>query len=250
MNRFLYLVYSELVRLVRMPAYLIPTLVFPIMFFAIFGLPNAKNQLGGVNAATYILISFSAYALISTSLFAFGVSIAAERGLGWQKLMRVTPLNPLMYFASKIVNALLQGVVIIVLLGLFASFVGKLDYDVLLFAKSVAKLLLGVSAFVALGLWIGYVGGPNSAAGIANLIFLPMSFASGLFMPLEFMPAFLRDIAPFTPAYHFAQIGWMSIGAKSDTTELTHWAWVMGYALIFFLMALVAYRRDEGKNFG
>ncbi|GEM47623.1 ABC transporter permease [Deinococcus cellulosilyticus] len=250
MNRFLYLVYSELIRLVRMPAYLIPTLVFPIMFFAIFGLPNAKNQLGGVNAATYILVSFSAYSLISTSLFAFGVSIAAERGLGWQKLMRVTPLNPLMYFASKVVNALLQGIFIIALLALFASLVGKLDYDVLLFAKSVGKLLIGVSAFVALGLWIGYVGGPNSAAGIANLIFLPMSFASGLFMPLEFMPEFLRNIAPYTPAYHFAQIGWMNIGAKSDTTELVHWAWVAGYAVIFFAMALVAYRRDEGKNFG
>ncbi|GGJ24713.1 ABC transporter permease [Deinococcus roseus] len=250
MNRFLYLVYSELIRLIRLPAYLIPTLVFPVMFFSIFGLPNAKNELGGVNAATYILISFSAYSLISTSLFAFGVSIAAERGLGWQKLMRVTPLNPMLYFASKIVNALLQGIFIIILLGLFASFVGHLNYDVLLFVKTVGKLLLGVSAFVALGLWIGYVGGPNSAAGIANLIFLPMSFASGLFMPLQFMPEFLRNIAPYTPAYHFAQIGWMSIGAKSDTTELVHWIWLLSYGALFFLLALVAFRRDEGKNFG
>lgn len=250
MNRFFYLVYSEIIRLIRMPAYLIPTLAFPIMFFAIFGLPNAKNELGGVNAATYMLVSFSAYSLISTSLFAFGVSIAAERGLGWHKLMRVTPLNPLMYFGSKVVSALIQGLVIIVLLALFARFVGNLSYDVVLFAQAIGKLMLAVGAFVALGLWVGYVGGPNSAAGIANLIFLPMSFASGLFMPLDLMPQFLRDIAPYTPAYHFAQIGWMTLGAKSDTSEMMHWVWVMVYAVAFFMLALVAYRKDEGKNFG
>lgn len=250
MNRFFYLIYTELARMVRMPAYLIPALAFPIMFFGIFGLPNAKNELGGVNAATYILVSFSAYSLISTSLFAFGVSIAAERGLGWQKIMRITPLNPLEYFGSKMFNALLQGVIIIILLGLFARFVGGLHYDVLLFAGAIAKLLLAAGAFVALGLWIGYISGPNSAAGIANLIFLPMSFASGLFMPLEFMPRFLQDVAPYTPAYHFAQIGWMSIGAKSTATELSHWAWVLGYGVLFLAMALLAYRKDEGKNYG
>jgi len=104
--------------------------------------------------------------------------------------------------------------------------------------------------FVALGLLIGYVAGPNSAAAIANLIFLPLSFASGLFVPLAFMPTFIQQIAPYLPAYRTAQLAWTTIGAGDGSPLGVHLLWLGGYTVLFLALALAAYRRDEGKNYG
>src|SRR5688572_16966012 len=90
-----YIIRCEVLKLLRIPAFSIPTLLFPIMFFAFFGLPNVGGEIDGRDAGSYILASYGAYAMISVALFSFGVSIAAERGLGWNKLLRTTPMHPL-----------------------------------------------------------------------------------------------------------------------------------------------------------
>src|SRR3712207_7768810 len=51
----------------------------------------------------------SSYSVISVALFSFGASIAAERGLGWNKLLRVTPLQPRLIFAAKMIMAMIFG---------------------------------------------------------------------------------------------------------------------------------------------
>jgi len=73
-------------------------------------------------------------------------------------------------------------------------------------------LVIGALPFCALGLAIGYVAGPNSAPAIVNVIYLPMSFASGLWIPIEYLPKFLQKIAPMLPPYHFAQLALAMIG--------------------------------------
>ena len=104
--------------------------------------------------------------------------------------------------------------------------------------------------FVALGLFIGYIAGPNSAAAISNIIFLPLSFASGLFVPLDFLPGVVQRVAPYLPAYHVGQLGWTWLGAGDGAGLPRHVLWLAGYTAIFLALATIAYRRDEGKNFG
>jgi len=250
-SSFGYLVRCELLKLARIPAFLIPTVLFPIMFFTFFGLPNVGNKMaGGADAGGYIMASFGAYTMLSAALFSFGVSIAGERGLGWNRLMRVTPMSPVSYFAAKTIIALLIGLFTLVLLYLFGAVVGRVSLPLATWAPLTIRTLMGMIPFVALGLWIGYVGGPNSAAGIANLIFLPMSFASGLFTPLQFLPKVVQDVAPYLPAYHSAQLAWDVLGAGDGRGFGAHALWLLGYTVVFLAMAVVAYRRDEGKNFG
>ena len=61
-----------------------------------------------------------------------------------------------------------------------------------------------------------------------NLIFLPMAFLSGLWLPLQFMPKFLVDIAPIWPAYHLAQMALDTVGAPSAGTFSGHIAVLAG----------------------
>src|SRR5207247_5938684 len=90
----------------------------------------------------------------------------------------------------------------------------------------------------------------NSAPAVTNLIYLPTAFASGLFFPLRFLPGFLHQIAPYLPLYRGAQLVWDSVGAPTEGGSITtDWLYMAGYTVAFFLLALWAYRRDQGKTF-
>lgn len=246
----LYLIRCEILKLVRVPAFTLPTFAFPLFFFAMFGLPNARNQIAGVSAGPYLLASFGAYATMSVALFSFGASIAAERGLGWNRLLRVTPLRPLPLFGAKIVMAMLFGTAVLLALFAFGALAGGIRMPADQWVKLLGLLLLGMIPFVVLGLFIGYIAGPNSAAPIANLIFLPLSFLSGLFVPLQSLPEIVQKLAPYLPSYHTGQLGWTLLGAGDGKGFGPHLLWLLGYTIAFTLLALIAYRRDEGKNFG
>ncbi|HEX2864597.1 MAG TPA: ABC transporter permease [Deinococcales bacterium] len=240
----------EIARLLRVPAFVIPTILFPIMFFTLFGLPNIGLEIvPGVKAGPYMLAAFGAYSMLSAALFSFGTSIATERGLGWNRLLRVTPMKPGVYLLAKAVNALIIGLITLLALFAFAAVAGHVTMTLGAWLSLLVRLLGGMIPFIALGLWIGYFGGPNSASPITNLIFLPMSFASGLFVPIHQLPKFVQDIAPYLPAYHSGNLAWDAVGG-GDGKDLIHLAWLVGYTVFFLLIALIAYRKDEGKNFG
>lgn len=247
---FLYTTYCELMKLMRIPAYVIPVLFFPTMFFAMFGLPNINNTIQGASAGAYILASYSCYGLMSVGLFSFGISIASERGLGWNKLLRVTPMNPVIYFSAKIVVALIIGVVTIAILFAFGILTAHLESKTGTLIVIGALDLVGMLPFIALGLFLGYSTGPNSAAGIANLIFLPLSFASGLFIPVQFLPDIIQKIAKYLPSYHVAQLEWSYLNAGDGNSYFFHFLWIAGYTVVFAALAVIAYRRDENKNYG
>jgi len=109
--------------------------------------------------------------------------------------------------------------------------------------------LLGSIPFIALGFAIGYLSGPNSAVAVINLIYLPTAFASGLFFPKQLLPKFIQSIAPYLPLHFYGQLGWDAIGAPTDESVTTDWLYLIGYGVAFFLIALWAYRREEGKKF-
>lgn len=70
--------------MLRSPGAVIPTLLFPIMFWLFFGLPNAKETSdSGFNIGAYILGSFAMYSMIQTVLFNLAINISSERATGW-----------------------------------------------------------------------------------------------------------------------------------------------------------------------
>jgi ABC-2 type transport system permease protein len=244
------LVKAEVLQRIRVPGFVISTLIFPMMFFAFFGLPNLGRRAGGADVGAYMMASYGAYAVMSVALISFGVSISAERGLGWNKLLRASPMDPLAYFVAKVLMALVLGFLALALLFAFAAIVGHVSLPITFWVKITALLITGMVPFVALGLAIGYLASPTAAAPIANLISLPLSFASGLFVPLQFLPPSVQHVAPYLPSYHVAELGWTLLGAGDGMALGGHFAWIGGYAVAFMALAVIAYRRDEGRTFG
>ena len=65
-----------------------------------------------------------------------------------------------------------------------------------------------------MGLAFGYLIGPNSAPAVLNLVYLPMAFAAGLWIPITQLPDVVQAVAPFLPPYHFAQLALGTFGAS------------------------------------
>ncbi len=103
----------EFLKLVRVPIFAISTIAFPLMFYVIFGLTFADQTAGGVGVTTYMLATYGAFGVIGCALFGFGVSVAMERGQGWMRLKRVSPMPPLAYFVAKIAMSTAFATVIV-----------------------------------------------------------------------------------------------------------------------------------------
>jgi ABC-2 type transport system permease protein len=234
----------------RIPAFSVTIVALPVLFFTFFGLPFARQTLpNGTSLGAYLLASFAAYSVGSVMVYGFGIGVATERGLKVDVLMRATPLPPFIAILAKVLNALAYALLSLVILIGYGVVVGGVRQDLLVWIDMIARLLAGSVPFIALGFAIGYVCGPNVAPAVANLVYLPLSFASGLFMPLSQLPAFVRRIAPYLPAYHYGQLGWGAVGAASEPL-LESLAWLAGYTVLFLLIAMRAYQREESRKFG
>lgn len=241
---------AEFLKLWRIPAFSVPTILFPVLFFVLFGIPNARQTTDtGISVAQIILASLTAYGLMNIALFSFGVGIAGERGQGWMKLVRATPMPPWIYFAAKLAMALLFAAAICLLMFPVAIVGANVRMPGSQWGALLLNLVLGLMPFALIGFAIGYWAGPNSAVPIANVAGLILGFGSGLLIPLEGLPGFMRSIAPYLPTYHYGQLVWGAVGAGDGATG-THVLWLFGTAVMFGLLAVWGYRRDQGKQYG
>jgi hypothetical protein len=106
--------------------------------------------------------------------------------------------------------------------------------------------VLGTLPFCAIGMFVGAMVSGQAAVAVCNLIFLPMSFLSGLWFPIQLMPRFLIDIAPTWPAYHLSQLALRVAGAPTTGTVTTH---VLALTVVTVLFFLLAVRRLQSGGF-
>jgi ABC-2 type transport system permease protein len=241
---------SEFLKMLRLPAYAIPTITFPWIFYVLFGLALVKSsKAGGVSMAAYLISTYGTFGVIGASLFGFGVAVATERGQGWLQVKRASPMPIGAWFAAKVGMSLIFGAIIVAGLCILGASFGGVRLDAIAWAQLFVILVLGSIPFCVLGLAIGYLAGPNSAPAIVNVIHLPLSVVSGLWMPIQALPKFMQKLAVFLPHYHLSQLALEPLGASRGTFA-SHVVALISFTVIFSFLAVMAYRRDEGKLYG
>ena len=233
----------------RVPAFSLTNIALPVVFFTFFGLPSAHLvRPDGISVGAFLVASFGAYAVGSVMVYSFGIGVAVERGMKVDLLMRVTPLPPGVFLLAKVLTALVFALVTVVVLIVYGMAAGGVEQPPVIWASMITRLLAGSLPFIGLGFAIGYAAGPNSAPAFANLIYLPLAFASGLFVPPRQLPEFVQGVAPYLPTYHYGQLAWGALGAGSEPLGVSL-AWLAAYAVVFFALALRAYQREEQRKF-
>ena len=236
----------EVLRALRTRAYSLAAIGFPVMFYCLFGLVlNRDSTVGGVLAAKYLLSGYAVFGSLGAAIFGIGVGVALDINAGWLELKRASPMPPIAYLLSKVAMAVVFSVIIVfVLTGLGIS-IGHVHLTFTEFVRILFIAALGAIPFSCLGMAMAFLVPPTSAGGIANLIYLPMSFLSGLWVPLGMLPHFLQRIAPLFPTYHLAQMMYAVLGADSKGRMGTHLLALLLFTTAMLALTLLGYRRRE-----
>ncbi|HXO20598.1 MAG TPA: ABC transporter permease [Thermoanaerobaculia bacterium] len=241
----------EFLKLFRLPAYVVPTLAFPLFFYLLFGLTFRNEVVAGkVGMATYLIATYGTFGVIGASLFGFGVGVATERGQGWMLFKRATPMPPMAYFAAKTFMSVLFGLLIVAALFTLGATFGGVRLPALTWLSLGGVLIAGALPFCAFGLALGYFAGPNSAPAVVNLIYLPSAFCSGLWIPIRFLPHFIQRLALFLPNYHFGRLALKMIGAGDGGPAWSSVVFLGAFTALSLVAARIGFRRDEGKTYG
>lgn len=225
---------TECLRYFRAPGFLLPVTLFPTMFYLLFGI--VMNHNADAHTARYLLASYSVFGVMSPGLFGFGVSLAMERENGLLTLKRALPMPPGAYLLGKMVMSMLAAGMVIVLLLTLAVGLGHVRLQL---PQALALLLtgmLGVLPFCALGMLVGTLVKGQGAPGVINIIYLPMSFLSGLWIPLSMLPTALQRIAPVWPSAHLQQLALGALG-MGHGSAWPHVAVLLAFTAVFFLLA-------------
>lgn len=228
--RFLYFFSLSLKEFLRQPMYVVSSLVFPAMFFWFFGVPNAKDSAG----ALLLMGSFASFGVLGVVLFQLAVQISHEQCSPWLTYVKTLPLGTFQLVLAKIsasfvLSLLAAGAVIVV--ALIATPMETQGFPWLLFLIS---LLLGGIPFAILGLLVGFVVKGKAVLPVANLLYLPLSFAGGLWLPPNALPKIIQNLSEFLPTRMYGEIIWAVVFNKE--LPLTSIKGLFIYSFLFLVL--------------
>ncbi|MBO0819428.1 MAG: ABC transporter permease [Nocardiopsaceae bacterium] len=194
---------SEFRLFLREPAAVAWGIGFPIVLLIIFGsIPAFKEPQADYGGITLLQVYVPIIIVMNMALLAMVTMpavLAGYREKGILRRLRTTPAGPARVLGAQMIvafaTALCEVVVVLV--------VARLAYGVP-FPRSpgpwAVTWLLTAAALLAIGLAIAAVGTTGRVAQvIGNILFFPMMFFSGLWLPIPSMPVVLQHIAHATP---------------------------------------------------
>lgn len=210
--------------------YIFFTLLFPALFFLIFGVPEATD----VVRANTLLASFSAFGVMGVVLFQLAVISAHERHYSWQLYLRSLPVPRLALVLGRLWMVISFSLVSIASVGFTAWTLTAIELDLVAYGKFVLILLAGSLPFALLGLLVGRFASPKGVIPLANLIYLSLSYAGGLWFPPQMLPEIVQRFSVYLPSRIYAELLWDLVHNRPlDPSNAQH------LALQTLLLALV-----------
>ncbi len=216
---------TEIKGLLRVPGFLIPTLVFPSMFFLLFAAPYLKTP----EAANQTTAGFMTFAFFTVVFFQFGVGLAQERENPWSTYVRTLPLapwvRPLAFLGAGLCFALAAAGVVAAV----AALATPIAPERASVPGLLAALILGAVPHGLFGIALANRTSAKAALPIANLVYLLLAFLGGLWMPPEVLPDWARAISPWLPTRHWAELVWAA-------ASRTPWPGTSVFALFLYTL--------------
>jgi ABC-2 type transport system permease protein len=226
----------ECLRLLRAPSFSVPTIAFPVLFYLLFGILLGRSH-GDPDGAKYYLALFIVFGTLAPGLFGLGVTLALERERGLLQLKRALPMPPGAYLGAKVAMAMVFAGLVSMLLLLIGITVAQVMLDIAQLVKLFGLSVFGVLPFCGMGLLLGTLVKGSAAPAVLNLVYLPMSFLSGLLVPLQALPKVFSQIAPIWPSYHLSRLALAVVGAGDRSNLAVHLLIPAAIAVLLFAIA-------------
>jgi len=231
----------EIVRTLRNVRFLVFLIAFPVLLYLIYAKQHGLSQ--GLTVATLLLVSMAVYTGMGSAMYASGPQLARERGNGWMRQLRISPISTPGWFAAKLIQAILLIIPGLAMLIALALTYGHVHLAAGRLGLLVAVLVLGTIPFCTIGLVIGLMFDSQTAQVAQMITLLVLAFLGGIFIQWSSLPHGMQLIGKSLPSYHLAQLGWnAAAGRPLDLANVAALAaWTAGLA------ALAVWRwRSEG----
>lgn len=230
---------DELRAIVREPTSLFFSILMPVGFFVLFNLLYGHDVTHGLSAGTAMVATFGTYGAITVAALQPGIGVAQDRDLGWLRMKRVSAVPIGISLAAKAAAALLYGVGVLVLMGVAAAAFGTLHASPWALLRVAVVLLLGTVPFTLFSVAVGLRFRTGATIALLNAVLFPLAVLSGLWIPIQFLPSAVRNIAKFLPTYHLAQLGLAQLG---DGTVVIHVLALVITTVVAGAVATMSYR--------
>jgi ABC-2 type transport system permease protein len=240
-------------RLARQPAYILITLIQPILWLLLFGALFQKVvDIPGFSGGDYIQF-LAPGVVIMTALFSagwagFGMLQDIERGI-LDRLLVSPIFRPAMIGGRLLQNALVTTIQSLIIIAL-----------ALIVGASFPEGIGGVAVLIAIAIVLGaifsafsngvalLVRKEETLIAVINILLLPLTFLSSTFMQKSLMPGWMQTVADFNP------VNWAVEAGRAAVTANTDWGFVVARvgllagllvaATLFATSAFRAYQRS------
>jgi ABC-2 type transport system permease protein len=193
---------TELKLFLREPLALFWGVALPIVLLVVLGIASGDHHekaYGGLRFIDVYVPVLMVFVLAILSLQALPQVLTSYRDRGYLRRLSTTPVGPVRLLAVQ----LALNLAIAVLAMLVIATIAKLAFSVALpheLAGFVVTIAFAGLAMLAIGLLVAAVASNSRYAGlIGSLLFFPMMFFAGLWVPQAQMGHTLREIGHLTP---------------------------------------------------
>jgi ABC-2 type transport system permease protein len=243
---FLSLLITEWALLRREPMILFWALIFPVGLLIVLGSSTSnkpEHAFGGlpfIVVYTPVLMTFT---LTLLALSAMPATLASYRDKGYLKRLSTTPIGAPRLLAAQLtlVFGLAGSVVILIMLVSHFAYHVRLPSQVIGF---ILAILLTMSAMAALGLLIASLASSQRVAGaIGGILFFPLMFFAGLWVPQQSMGHLLRTISQYTPLG--AAVPSITNADFGQWPGTTHLLVLLAYTVVLLRISVRFFRWDR-----
>jgi ABC-2 type transport system permease protein len=236
-TRFLVL---EIRRTLRSPRYLMFAVVFPVGLFLLFAALYQDDALMGTTATTYLMISMAMFGAMGTTMGA-GARIAQDRQTGWNRLLRLTPLRPRWYVATRFITSMSTAGPSLLLVFVAGALLG-VRMTGSEWSRVSVYFALALLPVAILGVALGYLISTDSAPMVNGASQMVLSLFGGVWVPVNQMPHVMLMVGKALPSF------WLGVAARSPLTGEHLGAGgltvLVGWTVVLAAFAARRYRRD------
>lgn len=240
------LVRTELKLFLREPMMVFWGLLFPIGLEVVMGVAGGNKHHQDFGGLRLIDVYTPIVTVFSVTLVAMGAlpsSLASYRDKGYLRRLSTTPVGAWRLLAAQavIIFALVAADVIVITLVARFAFSVPLPQE---FGGWVLVILLTMTTMLSLGVLVAAIAPSQRVAGAAgSLLFFPLMFFAGLWVPQAEMGSTLRAISHFTP-----------LGASDPAVQnalagqwpgTTHLLVLLGYTVVLCALAARFFRWER-----
>jgi ABC-2 type transport system permease protein len=242
----------EVLRTVRNRQSMIFSVAFPVVMYFLLAGPNKNNHNFGGSAKNptglfapqYYMVGLLAFGAM-VAVMSSGARIAAERTIGWNRQLRLTPLSAAAYLRTKLITGYLLAAGTIALLYLAGIALGvRLPFTDWL--EMTALVLIALVPFAALGIAFGHLLNDDAAGAALGIGASLFAFLGGTWFPITGGGLFVA-LCKLLPSFWLVQAGHVGLGDHKPWTAEA-WLVLAVWSALAAALAAWAYRRDTRKS--